>query len=105
MSINSCYQDISRYYELRIKLVNVVNGLNGTISCLSSIPNGIVANYSIDGNATPIANRTVNLSNDIVSTANYIARAVLPAIDVAINNKRREIYNLQVQQMQQQRRR
>lgn len=103
-TINSCYQDISRYNELRIKLINIVNGLNGTVSCLSSIPNGIASNYNVDGNSTPITNRIVDLGNDIVSTSNYIVKALLPAIDVAINNKRKEIYNLQIQQQRRNRR-
>ena len=98
MSISSCYDDISRYNELKVKLQNVISCLNASIGDISAVPNTIASVYSIDDEISPIVNKFTDLSNDIVNTSNYISTVILPAIDIAIYNKKVDIYNMEIAQ-------
>lgn len=98
MSINSCYEDISRFNELKVKLSAVVTSLNQTVNNMSSIPNTIVSAYNMDEAETPVVTGFINLGNDIANTSNYISNVILPAIDIAIYNKKVDIYNMEIAQ-------
>lgn len=95
MSIYSCYEDIRRYNALKANLGNVIATLNNASSKLSPVSQSIYAAYSVDENPTPIVGRLDGLTNDVASTASYISRVIIPAIDHAISNKRREIFRLE----------
>lgn len=98
MSINSCYEDISRFNELKVKLSSIVSSLNQTNNNLSSIPNTIVSVYNIDEAESPVVTGFKNLSIDIANTSSYISDVIIPAIDIAIYNKKVDIYNMELAQ-------
>jgi len=95
MSINSCYEAIGRYNALKVSLSNVVGQLNSAHSKLSPVPGTILSAYSVNDNKTPIVGRVEALDKDIADTASYITKTIIPAIDRAISQKRKEIIQLQ----------
>lgn len=95
MSVNSCYEAIGRYNALKVSLSNVVGQLNAAHSRISPVPGAILSSYSVNENKTPIVGRVEALDKDIADTANYISKTVIPAIDKAISQKRKEITQLQ----------
>lgn len=95
MSINSCYEAIGRYNALKVSLSNVVGQLNAAHSKLSPVPGTIFSAYSVNENKTPIVGRVEALDRDIADTASYIVKTIIPAIDKAISQKRKEILQLQ----------
>ncbi len=98
MSISSCYDTIARYNTLKQNLLNAVGQLNVAQSRLNSVP-GIISNaYSVNDANTPIVGRVNYLNKDIAGTASYIRSVIIPAIDRAISQKRREIFQLEQQQ-------
>ena len=100
MSISSCYDDISRYNALKASLANIVGSLNLSATKLAPVSNTIYSAYSVDESQTPVVGRIDQLQEDIASTANYISKVVMPAIDQAISNKRREIFRLEQEKAQ-----
>lgn len=95
MSVNSCYEAIGRYNALKVSLSNVVRQLNDAHSKCSSVPSTILSVYSVNDNKTPIVGRIESLNGDIADTASYITKTIIPAIDRAISQKRKEILQLQ----------
>lgn len=97
MSINSCYEDISKYNSMKSNLHNVVNSLNNSSNKVSPLANSITAVYNMNDNSTPIVQKCVGLHKDIVGTSNFITNTIIPAIDDAIRGKRQEIARIEAE--------
>ncbi len=97
MTINSCYADISNYNAIKANLESVVSYMNVAGNRFSPVSNLINSVYEIDEMSTPIVGKCNSLHSDIVSTVKFINSTLIPAIDAAIEGRRREISNLEEQ--------
>lgn len=100
MSINSCYDDISKFNNIKSNLENVVSSLNLAAGSCSPISNTIMSVYNVNDNGTPIVVNSNKLHKDIVETAKYIKNTVIPSIDSAIQGRRNQIEKLEEQARQ-----
>lgn len=105
MSIESCYNDISRLQSLKSNLQSANSDLRIATYRFTPITYNLSANYRINDSETPITQRVKRLHNDIASTNEYISNVVIPAIDDAINGKRNEIERLEAEQRAEEERR
>lgn len=93
-SIAECQAKIRQYNALKAKIGTVISGLSSSSSNIEGVVTSITGNYQIDGDYSPIYNRSKKLKNDIDSTSRKLSGSVIPAINSEISKLYQEIERL-----------
>ena len=87
--------DLKAYDRLKDKLNTCYSYLVGASSNINSIKPSLDNHYSINDNSGNITNKSTQLSTSIIETSNCIKNNVMPGINQAQDNIRKEIARIE----------
>lgn len=93
-SISECENDIRRYERLKDNIFSVIDKLSSASSSAYNLSIELKNKYQVDDGNTPVTSRVTTLKNNIEKTSTSLKNKVIPAIDRAINDLKKEIERL-----------
>lgn len=90
-SVSELKYKINRYENLYNKVSQVANNLSSASSSLDGAYKKVANNYKIDGDATKVASRILQLEKNSTSSYNTIVNQVKPAINSKLKSLRKEL--------------
>lgn len=90
-----CYEQITKYENLKTSLARTVGLLRNANGCSTNLGNKIESVYTVNDSGTPIVERCEKLATSIGNEANFITGTVIPACDESINSLKQEIARIE----------
>lgn len=97
-TISGCYADIRKYEALSSSISSLISLLDSNDKNFVNLKKNIQENYLINGDVTPIYDKTNNLAVDVDKTSNYLKNTILPAISSAIKALYRKIAEIEAEE-------
>lgn len=97
-TISGCYADIRKYEALSSSISSLISLLDSNDKNFVNLKKNIQENYLINGDVTPIYDKTNNLAVDVDKTSNYLKNTILPAISSAIKALYRKIAEIEAKE-------
>ena len=103
-TIPGCYADIRKYEALSSSISSLVSLLDSNDKDFENLKKNIQDNYLVNGDVTPVYDKTNNLAVDVDKTSNYLKNTILPAISFAIKALYRRIAEIEAEEEEAERR-